>query len=59
EMRAADFPAPERNISLFDGDLWHRSAGRPSMNALFVDGHVQNLTAAQFARLMNVESDEP
>jgi prepilin-type processing-associated H-X9-DG protein len=56
---AFDFADPGRSISLFDGDLWHRPQGRPSVNALFVDGHVQNLLASDFANLMRRDYDSP
>jgi len=54
-MRAADFRDPARNVSLSDADLWHGTRERPSVNALFVDGHAQNLSAAQFGALMDEE----
>ncbi len=45
---AADIENPAQRLLLFDGDLWHPSGSRPSLNGLFVDGHAQNLSAAQF-----------
>jgi len=54
-MRAADFRDPGRNVSLSDADLWHGTRERPSVNALFADGHAQNLSAAQFEMLMQQE----
>jgi prepilin-type processing-associated H-X9-DG protein len=57
-IRLSDSAHPGKDISLFDGDLWHRPTGRPSTNALFVDGHVKNLTADEFAELMKVDVTE-
>ena len=49
ELRcAADIENPSQTLLLFDGDLWHPNGGRPSLNGLFIDGHAQNLSAAQF-----------
>ncbi len=45
---AADVAIPSQSVLLFDGDLWHSSGARASLNGLFIDGHVQNLSAAQF-----------
>ncbi|PQV63129.1 prepilin-type processing-associated H-X9-DG domain-containing protein [Abditibacterium utsteinense] len=45
---AVDISRPSQTLLLFDGDLWHSSQNRESLNGLFIDGHVQNLNAAQF-----------
>jgi prepilin-type processing-associated H-X9-DG protein len=58
-MTADDFSEPGRSISLFDGDVWHRLQGQPSVNALFVDGHVQNLEVSRFEVLMRSGYNPP
>lgn len=45
---AVDIENPSQSVLLFDGDLWHSSGARPALNGLFIDGHAQNLSAAQF-----------
>ncbi len=48
QNRADDLEEPSQSLLMFDGDLWHLSAGQELLNGLFADGHVQNLTAKQF-----------
>lgn len=55
-LRPADFSDPGRSISLFDGSLWHKIGGEDSVNALFADGHVQNLTPPRFNELMQSDT---
>lgn len=45
---SADLPDPANVLLVFDGDLWHSNAGRQLINGMFADGHVENLTTAQF-----------
>lgn len=49
--RPGDLLEPSLSISLFDGDAWHIVDGQPTINALFADGHVQNLRLGQFNAL--------
>jgi prepilin-type processing-associated H-X9-DG protein len=49
--RPEDLREPSLSISLFDGDAWHVVDGQPTINALFADGHVQNLRLGQFNAL--------
>jgi len=49
--RAVDIDQPASDVVLFDGDAWHQSGDSASINALFADGHVQNLTPQQFGAL--------
>ena len=51
ELRPQDLPDPSRELLVFDGDFWHRSETGKSLNALFGDGHVENLTASKFNAL--------
>lgn len=52
---AADLEDPAGTVLLFDGDMWHSNSGRELINGLFADGHVQNLTAAQFVAYSNTD----
>ncbi|MDQ3815248.1 MAG: hypothetical protein M3347_15100 [Armatimonadota bacterium] len=58
EMTASDLNDPSRSLILFDGDLWHRAGGQPSLNGLFADGHTQNLTAPRFQSLLRGRSGD-
>ena len=51
ELRSQDLPDPARELLLFDGDFWHRGENGKSLNAIFGDGHVENLTASKFNAL--------
>lgn len=50
-MRASQLKVPGIEILLFDGDLWHTPEGRPSLNVLFGDGHVGNVSSQRFGQL--------
>jgi prepilin-type processing-associated H-X9-DG protein len=50
-LRPDDVPDPARDVVLFDGDFWHRAQWGDSLNALFADGHVENLSAKGFKQL--------
>ncbi|RYG69062.1 prepilin-type cleavage/methylation domain-containing protein, partial [bacterium] len=50
---AADIKNPAQEVLLFDGELWHGSKVNSSVNGLFADGHVQNLTFDQFMTASN------
>ena len=49
QKTADDIPSPGQTLLVFDGDLWHQNAGQDLLNGLFADGHVQKLSAQQFA----------
>jgi prepilin-type processing-associated H-X9-DG protein len=53
-LKADDFPNAAREVVLFDGDFWHDR--RQSLNALFADGHVENLSPHQFDQLGEEET---
>ena len=48
QQTANDIEEPGNTLLVFDGDLWHQSAGQSLLNGLFADGHVQKLSLAQF-----------
>ncbi|MBW3637012.1 MAG: hypothetical protein KY445_11225 [Armatimonadetes bacterium] len=48
QVGAVDLEFPQETILLFDGDLWHGERPGDRLNALFADGHVQNLSPRQF-----------
>jgi prepilin-type processing-associated H-X9-DG protein len=50
-LRPDDFPHPERDLLLFDGNFWHVSEPSHTLNALFGDGHVENLPPEKFGAL--------
>lgn len=50
-MRARELKIPGIEILLFDGDVWHAPEGRPSLNILFGDGHVGNVSTQRFQEL--------
>ncbi len=47
-MTPADLENPGQTLILFDGDLWHKSSGKNSLNGLFADGSSRNLSVKQF-----------
>jgi prepilin-type processing-associated H-X9-DG protein len=52
-MRAIELRDPSSDIIVFDGDIWHQTEGKASLNVLFADGHVQNLLPQRFQELQN------
>ena len=56
QLRPYDLPDPAREILVFDGDFWHRNETGKSLNALFGDGHVENLSARKFNALGEEQS---
>ena len=50
-LRPQDIRDPSSDAVLFDGDLWHRSNWSDTLNALFADGHVENLPGKRFEDL--------
>jgi hypothetical protein len=58
-MRARELKNPAIEILVFDGDLWHESDGRESLNVLFATGHVQNLPPARFVELQRLNDINP
>jgi general secretion pathway protein G len=55
--RAVDIDQPNLDAVLFDGDTWHKLDADGSLNVLFADGHVQNLTPSQFGALPQLPYD--
>lgn len=51
KMRPVDVPDPARELLLFDGDFWHRGDSGATLNAMFADGHVENLTLEKWNQL--------
>lgn len=47
-MTLEDVENPAATLLLFDGDVWHGNPRR-SLNGLYADGHVANLSSGQFA----------
>lgn len=50
-LRPSDVSDPTRDPVLFDGDFWHRDETGDGLNAMFADGHVENLAPQRFEQL--------
>jgi prepilin-type processing-associated H-X9-DG protein len=55
-LRPDDFPHPERDLLLFDGSFWHDGEPARTLNALFGDGHVENVSPKKFGVLADEQS---
>ena len=64
-VRARELEYPDQAVALFDGAFWHNSGrsstpaknedNNKSLNALFADGHVANLSAARFQQALELD----